>query len=77
MKKLGLTFEENFEGYGIKIIIPDYDYDNNEIKNYLDTKLNKDISIIFYDSLSESKYDGYISTEYKDYNFYCSIYNEL
>lgn len=60
MKKLVLKLESNFENLGKIIILPIKD--DKELSIYLSTKLGKEVSFITYDTLTQSKYYGYITT---------------
>lgn len=69
MKKIILSFDKKIPVVNVdSIIIPDMaDF---EIKDFLIKKLNTDnISVLFYDNLTESSFDGYISIDSDDYNF--------
>lgn len=64
VKKLVLTLNSNFENLGKNIILPVGD--DRELSLYLSSKLDKEVTFITYDSLSQSKYYGYITTYDQD-----------
>lgn len=71
MKKLVLKLESNFENLG-KIIILPY-LEDSALSEYLSNKLDKEVSFITYDTLTQSKYYGYITTYENDISEVYSI----